>query len=178
MKSPIFTNAPCKTACLYNAPSMHNVDPKRPFFFKFRNAQMSIKDRCVHKIAFPPPPGKSVTLEDFLLICAVFPHFGPFSGGGGKPNFAGKNFMDTQTFLIQGWKSMDSQRLSPNVKSSATSSRKFGQKSSHPAMQQSACLKGSRTSCDVINCFFGGGGGGRQKITSRDGCVLLNLADP
>ena len=26
MKSPIFTNAPCKTTCLYNAPSMHTVD--------------------------------------------------------------------------------------------------------------------------------------------------------
>ena len=33
------------------------------------------------------------------MICTVFPHFGPFSGGG-KPNFADKNFMDTQTFLI------------------------------------------------------------------------------
>ena len=41
-------------------------------------------------------------LRSFLLICAVLPHFGPFSGGGGggvKPNFANKNFMDTQTFL-------------------------------------------------------------------------------
>ena len=26
IKSPIFTNAPCKTPCLYNAPSMHTVD--------------------------------------------------------------------------------------------------------------------------------------------------------
>ena len=26
IKSPIFTNAPCKTACLYNAPSMHTLD--------------------------------------------------------------------------------------------------------------------------------------------------------
>ena len=26
IKSPIFTNAPCKTACLYNAPSMHTVE--------------------------------------------------------------------------------------------------------------------------------------------------------
>ena len=25
-KSPIFTNAPCKTTCLCNAPSMHTVD--------------------------------------------------------------------------------------------------------------------------------------------------------
>ena len=26
IKSPIFRNAPCKTACLYNAPSMHTAD--------------------------------------------------------------------------------------------------------------------------------------------------------
>ena len=29
-----------------------------------------------------------------------FSHFGPFSGGGGNPNFVDKNFMDTQKFLI------------------------------------------------------------------------------
>ena len=57
---------------------------------------MSIKSRLP-----PPSPRKSVNFEDFLLICTVFPHFGPFlrRGGGGKPNFADKNFMDTQTFL-------------------------------------------------------------------------------
>ena len=56
---------------------------------------LSIKSRS------PPPPGKSVNFEDFILICTVFPHFGPFfwGGGGVKPNFADKNFMDTQTFL-------------------------------------------------------------------------------
>ena len=26
IKSPIFTNAPCKTTCLYNAPSMHTLE--------------------------------------------------------------------------------------------------------------------------------------------------------
>ena len=26
MKSSIFTNTPCKSTCLYNAPSMHTVD--------------------------------------------------------------------------------------------------------------------------------------------------------
>ena len=54
------------------------------------------------KIAFPPPPPpeKVSIFEDFLLICTVFPRFGPFSKGKGvKPNFAHKNFMDTQTFL-------------------------------------------------------------------------------
>ena len=34
------------------------------------------------------------------MLCTVFLHFGPFSGGRGvKPNFADKGFMDTQTFL-------------------------------------------------------------------------------
>ena len=28
IKSPIFTNTPCKSTCLYNAPSMHTVDKK------------------------------------------------------------------------------------------------------------------------------------------------------
>ena len=27
IKSPIFTNTPCKSTCLYNAPSMHTVEP-------------------------------------------------------------------------------------------------------------------------------------------------------
>ena len=29
IESPIFTNAPCKTACLYNAPSMHTLERNR-----------------------------------------------------------------------------------------------------------------------------------------------------
>ena len=48
---------------------------------------------------------------------------------------------------------MDRQHLSPNVtqkKPSATSSRESGQKLSHWRHVQSACFKGSRTSCDVI----------------------------
>ena len=32
IKSPIFTNAPCKTACLYNAPSMHTLDHIRNYY--------------------------------------------------------------------------------------------------------------------------------------------------
>ena len=31
IKSPIFTNTPCKSTCLYNAPSMHTVDHTYPF---------------------------------------------------------------------------------------------------------------------------------------------------
>ena len=67
----------------------------------FRKAQMSTTS-FVHKIAFPPIPGKSVNFEDFQLICTVLPHFQSFSGGGGvKPTFADKNFMDTHpNFLI------------------------------------------------------------------------------
>ena len=58
----------------------------------------------VHKIVLsmklrpPPPPRKSVNFEDVLLICTVFLILDPFRGGGGKPNFADKNFMGTQTF--------------------------------------------------------------------------------
>ena len=29
IKSPIFTNTPCKSTCLYNAPSMHTVDTSK-----------------------------------------------------------------------------------------------------------------------------------------------------
>ena len=47
----------------------------------------------VHKIAFLPPPEKSVNFEDFLLILQSFSSFGSFFGGGGKPNFANKNFI-------------------------------------------------------------------------------------
>ena len=79
--------------------------PPRPTPLK--NAILSFQKRPdVHKIFLSiklhplPPPRKSVNFEDFILICTLFPHFGPFSGGGGKPNFADKNFMDTQTFLI------------------------------------------------------------------------------
>ena len=61
----------------------------------------------VHKIVLsikllPPPPRESVNFEDCSLICTVFPHFGPFWGGGVKPNFADRNFTDTQTFLTFG----------------------------------------------------------------------------
>ena len=31
IKSPMFTNTPCKSICLYNAPSMHTVDSKSSF---------------------------------------------------------------------------------------------------------------------------------------------------
>ena len=30
IKSPIFTNTPCESTCLYNAPSMHTVDRRSP----------------------------------------------------------------------------------------------------------------------------------------------------
>ena len=59
----------------------------------------------VHKIAlyitlrFPPPPGKSVDFEDFLLICTVFPHFRLFSGGGGGAKFCGQEFYGQPDFF-------------------------------------------------------------------------------
>ena len=53
------------------------------------------------------PARESVKFEDFLLICTVFPHVGPFRGEV-KPNLADKNFMDTQTswesFQERFWK--------------------------------------------------------------------------
>ena len=68
--------------------SLKNMMQKRPDVHKI---VLSTKSRS-------PPPGKSVKFEDLLLICTVFPHFGGFSGGV-EPNFADKNFTDTQTFL-------------------------------------------------------------------------------
>ena len=79
----------------------------------FFNARTRVKTTIhqkrpdVHKIVFsiksrfpqPPPPRRSVNLEDwfeqrFLIL-------GPFQGRGVgvKPNFADRNFIDTQTFL-------------------------------------------------------------------------------
>ena len=71
-----------------------NFSQKRPDVCKI---VLSIKLRFPPT---PPPAGKSVNFEDFLLICTVFPHFGPFWGGV-KPNFADKNFMDTQSELVE-----------------------------------------------------------------------------
>ena len=52
----------------------------------------------VHKIVLsiksPPPQKKSVNFEDFILICTVFPRFGPFSGGVGGTKFWDKNFSE------------------------------------------------------------------------------------
>ena len=59
------------------------INQKRPGVHKI---VLSIKSRST------PPPGKSVNFEDFILICTVFPHFGPFSGGGGKTKFCGQEF--------------------------------------------------------------------------------------
>ena len=59
-------------------------------------------NRFVHKLAFPPPPGKSVSFEDFLLICTGFPHCGPFSGGGDKTKFCGQEFDGHPDFSERG----------------------------------------------------------------------------
>ena len=84
--------------------SNHRLETNKPLEKPFGRGTIQ-KRPDVHKIVLsiklrsPPPPRKSVNFEDSLLICTVFPHFGPFSRRGGKPNFADKNFMDTQTFL-------------------------------------------------------------------------------
>ena len=36
IKSPIFTNAPYKTVCLYNAPSMHTLEKQHPIWLSLR----------------------------------------------------------------------------------------------------------------------------------------------
>ena len=71
-------------------------------------SDLSQKHPDVHKIVLsikvrsPPPPGRSVNFEDSVLICTVFPHFGPFrGGGGGKTKFCGQEFYGHQTFLIK-----------------------------------------------------------------------------
>ena len=83
-------NAMLVTFPVLDGPAIRNVQKRRDV----HRIVWSIKSR------FPLPPGLSASFEGFLLICTVFPHFGPFSGRVGvKPNFADKNFMDTQTFL-------------------------------------------------------------------------------
>ena len=48
---------------------------------------MGGKNVCLDQGAFKAlSPPKSVNFEAFLLICTVFPHFGPFWVGGVKPN--------------------------------------------------------------------------------------------
>ena len=59
IKSPIFTNAPCKTTCLYNAPSMHTVDKMQGFQQNSREiaqivggqyvGSMQVKDQTLRK---------------------------------------------------------------------------------------------------------------------------------
>ena len=75
-------------ACGFRATLCNYAPPpqKRPDVHKI---VLSIKSR------FPPPPSaeKSVNFEHSILICTVFPHFGPFSGGVGvKTKFCGQEF--------------------------------------------------------------------------------------
>ena len=78
------------------------------------NIVLSIKLRS-------PLKKKSITFEDlpnFPLICTVFLILGPFRlgrGGGGKPNFADKNFMGTQTFL-NNIRAIRANRLKPAIR--------------------------------------------------------------
>ena len=59
IKSPIFTNTPCKTACLYNAPSMHTLDwpLSPPYYFLFVLFLFSFLFE--KKTCFPPRKGHS-----------------------------------------------------------------------------------------------------------------------
>ena len=100
---------------------------------------MSIKSFCPWNcVSPPPPPQKGVNFEDFLLICTVFLRFGPFffgGGGGLKPNFADKNLMDTQTFLILFSAINQRTRLKPHPISTVLwVQRKFPQSIVKPAL--------------------------------------------
>ena len=48
---------------------------------------------------FSPPPGKSVTIEDVLLILYSFSSFWALFQGRGKTRFCGQKFTDICTFL-------------------------------------------------------------------------------
>ena len=61
--------------------SLATVTQKRPDVHK---KSLSIESRF-------PPSRKKCQFEDFILICTVFLHFGPFSGGG-ETRFCGQEF--------------------------------------------------------------------------------------
>ena len=53
------------------------------------------QNRLSIKLRPPPPPGKSVNFEGFLLILYSLPHFGPSSRGGGlTKKFCGQKFCE------------------------------------------------------------------------------------
>ena len=71
------------------------------------------QNRFVHKIAFPPPPPpKKCQFWEFSTDLYNFSIFWTLLGGG-EPNFADKNLMDTQTFLTEAltlWGKKESSR--------------------------------------------------------------------
>ena len=75
IKSPIFTNAPCKTACLYNAPSMHTLD-YFPVCFHFRifanaNAAMRRTKNCCPQPKGPFHTKNTTTIAKIVNYYAV-----------------------------------------------------------------------------------------------------------
>ena len=90
IKSPIFTNAPCKSTCLYNAPSLHTLDkqerkkytppPWKPSFFLFRGLRLygvypSFRTYCV----YPFPLFSQENGIHHSFFCSVT------SGSGDRP---------------------------------------------------------------------------------------------
>ena len=69
---------------------------------------------------------------------------------------------------------MSSQHQSPNVKTFCNFEPQIWPEmiTSHNAKR--ACFKGSRTSCDVINCWLFWAKFWPEKIAPRDGCFLLS----
>ena len=96
-----------ETALLSPLDQIEKVNIFTPSSFPMSSLESeSFKRPDVHKIVLSiksrsPPPGKSVNFEDFLLIYTVFPHFGPF-GGGGLTKFCGQEFHGHPDF--SNWK--------------------------------------------------------------------------
>ena len=77
--------------------------------------EKDLKQNCEHSAKIANKPSKNCEqtelwtngrfwkvsiLRIFYWFVQFFLILGPFRAGGGEPNFADKNFMDTQTFLI------------------------------------------------------------------------------
>ena len=82
------------------------------------------------------PPRESVTFEGFILICTVFPHFGPFSGGGGggKTKFCGQEFYGHPGFSEQSLTASKGKTLQ-----AARACSHLGQKVLTKPMRSSCC---------------------------------------
>ena len=68
IKSPIFTNAPCKSTCLCNAPSLHTLKKhsKKPRNFPGRENTRALKERLRWVLVNVPKSAKKWVRSGFL----------------------------------------------------------------------------------------------------------------